>query len=128
MSGPAPVRDVGKSRAMTADGDLLYEDGVQVWVEGRDAVAQGIGISLTLIQGDDAFFPDLGLVLEDITGASEDDRINALHSALERSLRVRRVLSIERPTDPDRAKRFQYLVRLIDRTDQEITLGVNLGA
>lgn len=119
---------MGTSRALDADGDLLYEDGKQVMLEGREAVAQGIGVCLTLIQGDDIYFPWLGVNIRLMAGRSEEDRVTSIREALARSGRVHRVLSVTRPDDPDRARRFSYIVRAIDRDDDEIVLGVSLGA
>lgn len=117
-----------QNRALTPDGDLLYQDGRQVMISDREAIAQGVWISIVTVQGDDQFFPRFGLNKDAMTGKSEDERLTELREGLLRSGRIRRVISIDLPDTPDRRRRFQYIVRAVDRNEREVTLGVNLGA
>ena len=116
----------GRTLARTADGDIRFENGEPVWLEGVDAVEQELKNTLETVRGEDPFDPEHGFDAFAATGApdviverevrialSSDDRVDSVDEVV-----VGRVDSVDEvvvgDVDENRSRPVEVTVSLVD--------------
>ena len=105
----------GRTLARTADGDIKFESGEPVWLEGVDAVEQELKNTLETVRGEDPFDPDHGFDVFAAAGAPD--------AIVEREVRIAlssddRVDSVDEvvvgDVDENRSRPVEVTVSLVD--------------
>lgn len=111
-------------RKLTADNDFEYIAGRQALVDSKQAHAQAVKVCVLHVEGENLFFPSLGMNLGAIGSASNDEKAQEIRKAILKSGRVRSILEVTQVEELGRARRPQFRVRCLLKDNRELLLGV----
>jgi hypothetical protein len=83
-----------KSLKLDANGDLAMENGSFIWIDGEDAIAQQLRISIQTIKGEWFLDPEDGMDMGPIFSKVFDEN-EAKNSVIEAALQVPDIVSVE---------------------------------
>lgn len=105
----------GRTLARTDEGDIRFENGEPVWLEGVDAVEQELQNTLETVRGEDPFDPEHGFDVFAAAGAPAAIVEREVRIALNSDDRVDRVDEVVvRDVDANRSRTVGVTVSLVD--------------